>query len=108
MSQKLITMTEEELFRYEIINKLIAKEIKAKKASILLNVSIRQIKRLKVKVREKGAEGLIHQNRGKESNRKIDPETIKKAKRFLKEKYSDFGPTFAAEKLIVNPICIFV
>lgn len=102
MAQKLITMSEEELLRYGIISKLIIKEIKAKEASKILNVSIRQIKRLKAKVREKGAEGLIHQNRGRDSNRKIDPEIIKKAKRFLKEKYSDFGPTFAAEKLEEN------
>lgn len=102
MAQKLIAMTEEELLRYEIINKLIIKEIKAKEASKILNVSIRQIKRLKVKVRQKGAEGLIHQNRGKDSNRKIDPGIIEKAKKFLKEKYSDFGPTFAAEKLEEN------
>jgi len=52
-------MTEEELLRYEIVSKLIKKEIKAKEVSLLLNLSIRQIKRLKVKVREKGAEGLI-------------------------------------------------
>lgn len=102
MAQKLITMTEEELLRYKIINKLISKEIKAKEASKILNVSIRQVKRLKAKVREKGAEGLIHQNRGRESNRKIDPEAVEKAKKYLKEKYSDFGPTFAAEKLEEN------
>ena len=100
--RKLITMTEEELFRYEIIKKLTAKEIKAKEASKILNLSIRQIKRLKVKVREKGPEGLIHQNRGRESNRKIDPEIIVKAGKYLREKYSDFGPTFAAEKLNEN------
>lgn len=102
MAQKLITMTEEELFRYEIINKLATKEIKAKEISKLLSLSIRQVKRLKAKVREKGAEGLIHGNRGRDSNRKIKPEIIAKAEKYLKEKYADFGPTFAAEKLEAN------
>lgn len=102
MSQKTITMTEKELERYDIIKKLIAEEIKTKEASKLLDISIRQVKRLKAKVRGKGAEGLIHQNRGKGSNRKTDPKIIAEAEKYLKEKYSDFGPTFAAEKLKEN------
>lgn len=102
MAQKLIIMSEMEIARYDIIQKLITGKIKVKEASMIVGLSIRQVKRLKVKVREKGAEGLIHKNRGRESNRKIDPETIEKAKKYLREKYSDFGPTFAAEKLEKN------
>lgn len=102
MTQKMITMTEKELTRYDIIKKLMAKEIKAKEASKLLDISIRQVKRLKVKVRGKGAEGLIHGNRGKDSNRKIKEEIIEKIVKTIKGKYSDFGPTFAREKLKEN------
>jgi transposase len=102
MAQKMISMTEKELKRYDIIKKLIDKEIGAKEASKLLDISIRQVKRLKAKVRKKGAEGLIHQNRSRESNRKTDSKIIAKAEKYLAEKYYDFGPTFAAEKLKEN------
>lgn len=96
---KMITMNEKELERFEIITRLIAKGIRAREAAKLLDISIRQIKRLKAKVKDNGAEGLIHKNRGKISNRKTDPKIIAKAEKYLKKDYSDFGPTFAGEKL---------
>lgn len=102
MAQKLIIMSETEIARYDIIKKLLDKKFKNNQAAKLLDLSVRQIKRLKKAVKEKGAEGLIHKNRGRDSNRKIDSKTIAKAEKYLKEKYSDFKPTFAAEKLEEN------
>lgn len=99
MAQKLICMTKEELSKYEIIMDLIAGKINGTDASKQIGVTIRHIKRLKSKVDKNGAEGLIHKNRGQSGNRKLDPKIVKKAEKYLKEKYSSFGPTFAAEKL---------
>lgn len=99
MTQKLISMTEKELFRYETITKLINSEINGTDASKLIGVSIRHIKRLKRIVIKNGASGLIHKNRGKQSNRKINDNKLEKIKKYIKEKYYDFGPTLAAEKL---------
>ena len=99
MAQKLICMTKKELSRYEIINDLIAGKINGTDASKQIGVTIRHIKRLKSKVNKNGAEGLVHKNRGQSGNRKLNPEIVKKAEKYLKEKYSSFGPTFAAEKL---------
>ncbi|MCK5292868.1 MAG: ISNCY family transposase [Thermoplasmata archaeon] len=95
-------MTKEELSRYEIINDLIAGKINGTDASKQIGVSVRHIKRLKSKVDKNGAEGLIHKNRGKSSNRKLDPEIVKKAEKYLKEKYYFCKPTFASEKLKEN------
>ncbi len=99
MAQKLITMSQRELSRYDIIKQLIDEEINGTDAAKQIGVSIRHVKRLKLKVNELGAAGLIHGNRGRKGNRKLDDKIIKKAKRYLKEKYYDFGPTLAAEKL---------
>lgn len=99
MKQKTIIMTVKESKRYEIIKELIDEIIDGTEASKQLGLSARQTKRLKAKVKEKGMKGIIHKNRGRESNRKIKEETRKKAKKLLKEKYSDFKPTFASEKL---------
>jgi Trp operon repressor len=49
---ELITMTNKELSRYEIIKKLIRKEINGTEAAKQLNLSVRQVKRLKVKVKK--------------------------------------------------------
>ena len=99
MAQKLISMSEKELSRYDIIKSLIDGKINGTDASKQIGVSVRHIKRLKLKVSKQGAEGLIHRGRGRESNRRTNSETLEKAEKYLKEKYYDFGPTFAAEKL---------
>lgn len=99
MAQKLIIMTEKELARYDVIKSLIDGKIDGTDASKQIGLSVRQTKRLKIKVNQSGIEGLAHGNRGRESNRKLDPDIVEKAKKYLKEKYCDFGPTFASEKL---------
>lgn len=96
---QLITMSAQELSRYEVIKKLIAKQINGTEAAAQLRLSVRQVKRLKAKVLQRGHQGIIHGNRGKASNRKISQQKINQLKRIVGEQYRDFGPTFAAEKL---------
>ena len=102
MAQKLISMAEEELFRYEVIQDLTHGLINGTDASKQLGLSVRQVKRLKARVIKFGAKGLVHGNRGRKSNHKLDPKIVNRAKGFLRSKYPDFGPTFAAEKLDEN------
>ncbi|MFH1412861.1 MAG: ISNCY family transposase [bacterium] len=92
-------MSRKELSRYDIIKNLIDGRINGTDASKQIGVSVRHVKRLKSEVAKHGAEGLIHKGRGQTGNRKLNPNIIKKAKKLLKDKYYDFGPTFAAEKL---------
>jgi transposase len=99
---ELITMTQKELSRYEVIKKLIRKEINGTQAAKQVGLSIRQVKRIKARVIKEGAEGLIHKQRGKSSNRKIPKEKIQRIEKLIKEKYYDFGPTLAKEKLEEN------
>lgn len=94
-----ITMSKRQLDRYEIINRLIRKEINGITAANLLSLSVRHTKRLKVKVKEKGPQGLIHARKGRPSNNQIGGEEKNKIVSLLRKHYYDFGPTFAAEKL---------
>jgi len=96
---ELIIMNQKELSRYEIIQRLIRKEINGTQAAKQTGLSVRQIKRIKVRVLKEGEKGIIHKSRGKIGNRRIKPEIIEKAKYWLKNRYSDFQPTFASEKL---------
>jgi transposase len=96
---KTITMTDKEVVRFETINNLINNKIRISQAMKTLSLSKRQVKRLRKRVREDGTEGVVHKGRGKPSNRKIDEETKKKVGVLLAKTYSDFGPTFATEKL---------
>lgn len=95
----LIPMSQKELNRYDIIKRLIRKEINGHKAADLLRLSTRQIRRLKAKIKEYGAVGLIHGNRGKPSNHQIPIKEKKKIVSLLHRHYYDFGPTLAGEKL---------
>lgn len=95
-------MTTKEVHRFSIIQKLIDKEINATHAAKLLRLSIRQTKRLKGKVRRFGVKALIHASRGKPGNRRMPQEERNQIVAILKEKYPDFKPTFASEKLQEN------
>jgi len=96
---QLITMTQREVKRYEVIKDLIAKKIDGTEAAKLLGRSVRQIKRVKAAVRRLGVRGAIHGNRGRNGNRRIDKNIINKAKEYLKRTYHDFNPLLAQEKL---------
>ena len=99
MTQKLICMTEKELEKYDVIKNLLDKKINGTDASKQLDLGVRHVGRLKKIAEKYGIEGFAHKSRGRESNRKLDSNIIKKVKLLLKEKYYDFGPTFASEKL---------
>ena len=82
-----------------MIKNLIDCKINGSEAATQLELSIRQTKRLKALVLKSGIEALAHSNRGKTSNRKINSNILEKVKKYLKEKYADFKPSFACEKL---------
>jgi len=99
---QLIIMTQKELPRYEVIKRLIQKEINGTEASKQLSLSTRQTRRLKANVEKYGVKGIVHRNRGRESNRKISEEKVNEIKKIIGENYRDFGPLFASEKLGEN------
>ena len=99
MDDQIISMSKKEIRKYDIIKKVINQELNGAQASKLLGVTTRQIRRLKRKVEEFGAEGLVHAGRGKTGNRSMPEKEREKIKRLLHERYFDFGPLFASEKL---------
>ena len=102
MEQQLITMTQKELLRYDTIQNLIDGHINGTEAAKQIGLTIRQVKNIKAMVIQEGINGIIHKNRGCKSNRKLSETKINKTKKIMKEKYYDFGPTFASEKLWEN------
>lgn len=101
-SMEILGMSQKEIKQYGVINRLIHKEINGSQAAELLKISTRHVRRLKVKVKKKGAKGLIHGKRGKPSSNKIPVKEKGEIKRLLHETYPDFKPGFAAEKLAEN------
>ena len=81
------------------MQRLKEKRLTQREAARLLGISTRQVKRLWRIYRNKGAEGLVSQRRGKPSNNRLDAGLVQQALDLIKENYADFGPTLAHEKL---------
>jgi transposase len=96
---KTISLSMKETERITILNNLIGKRIKQKHASSQLGISIRQVQRLVKRYKREGIAGLTHKSRGRVSNRALLPEKQERIISLIKTQYSDFGPTFASEKL---------
>lgn len=94
-----ISLTDRELRRLDIINRLIRKQINGTQASQLLNLSVRQVRRLKTDVLQNGPKAIAHANRGKASHNCLSKDKRNLIVFLIKEQYYDFGPTLAAEKL---------
>lgn len=59
----------------------------------------RTVRRRLLRYRQSGDAGLVHAGRGRPSNRGYSPTLRERALDLVAEKYADFGPTLAAEKL---------
>jgi len=93
-------MSEKEVNRLEVIQRVGEKRLKQKAAAELLGIGERQVKRLLRRYRQQGARGLVSKRRGKPSNNQMGEETLRKVLDQLKGKYKGFGPTLASEKLV--------
>lgn len=96
----LVTMSNKELARLRIIQDLTAKRIKPATAAQLLDVTTRQVRALRARFDRFGPAGLASQKRGKRSNRAYPEMFRRDVIDIVKANYPDFGPTFAAEKLL--------
>ena len=77
MGQEKITLTKAELKKVLVIEKLVARQLKVAEAAEFLQLSTRQVLRLKHKYITEGAEGIAHKNRGRKPAHTI-PDEVKK------------------------------
>jgi len=99
MTNKIYNMTIKELNIHTVMERLIKKELWIKEASKMINKSERQTKRLKKKYKLEWVEWLIHKLRWKSSNHKYDETKYVQAIQIVKDRYNDYWPTLATEKL---------
>lgn len=92
-------MNAKEMKRFEIFARVQRKEISLQKAAELLDLGYRQVRRLWKRFQQQGKEGLRHQSCGKASGRAKPTDIRTPILARYQERYRDFGPTLAAEKL---------
>ena len=92
-------MSDGELTRLEVLRDLDQRRLTPEAAARLLRLERRQVFRLLKAYRTGGPAGLISKRRGRRGNRR-KPEALRNtALTIIRERYWDFGPTLAAEKL---------
>jgi hypothetical protein len=93
-----ITMSRTEIDRMSVLQDLAASRIKVTKAATLMSSGRRQVFRL-AKAYARGPEALVSWKRGRPSNHCYPADLRDAAIGIIRERYPDFGPTLAAEKL---------
>ena len=96
----IIMASQRELKRLHIVQKVIEGSLKQTEAAEMLSLSVRQTGRIAIRVKEEGAQGVVHRSRGRESNRKLPQEVKDKVLALYRQHYTGFGPTLAQEKLL--------
>src|SRR5262245_19458307 len=94
-----LRMSRKERERLEVCARVKRGEVSLVKAAELLRLSYRQAKRVYRRFRKGGGRGLVHRSRGRKSNRATAAATRQAILKCFRERYSDFGPTLAAEHL---------
>src|SRR5690606_34821002 len=95
----LVTMSERDLQRIEVLSKVSAGRMTMVSAAHVLDLSERQVRRLLERMQTGGAASIRHRAIGRPSNNRITDGVRDYAVTLVRERYADFGPTLAAEKL---------
>ena len=91
-------MRERDLRRIEVLSKIVDGRTTIVSAARVLTLSTRQVRRLLERIRS-GAAAIQHRARGRPSNNRICDGVRDYDLAIMRERYADFGPTLAAEKL---------
>lgn len=94
-----VMMSERELNRVEVLSQIDDGRLTVENGANMLGLTRRQVFRLLKRYRVDGAAAIRHRARGRPPNNRISETRRRYALDLVRERYSDFGPTLAAESL---------
>jgi hypothetical protein len=94
-----ITMSMREIDRLKTIQAVVDGNLKLGQAARRLDLTPRQVRRLVRRYRAEGPTGLVSRHRDRPSNHQLPAGVGQVALKLIDERYRDFGPTLACEKL---------
>jgi transposase len=94
-----VLMSKRELNRIDVLARLDGGRLTSAAAADLMRLTLRQTHRLLKRYREGGAAAIANRRRGRPSNNRLSDVVRDQAIALVREYYTDFGPTLAAEKL---------
>ena len=84
-------LTREELRRVEVMSRVDSGLLTAREAAKLLELSVRQVRRILAAYRKEGPAALAHGNRGRKPQHAIPEETRQRVVELARSKYSDYN-----------------
>lgn len=94
-----VSMSGQEFSRLKVLLDVQSGHLRVDDAAQLAGIGRRQAFRLLRALRENGPTSLVSKHRGRPSNRRLPSAYRDLAMALVKERYADFGPTLASEKL---------
>lgn len=91
--------TVKEINRLKILQDVIERNLRPGQAPEMLGITPRHCSRLLKRYRQSGPLGMNNQSRGRTGNRLLPASLTDEALSIIRERYRDFGPTLAREKL---------
>jgi transposase len=101
-----LMMSRAERERLKVFERVKLGELNLKEAVDLIEPGYRQCRRLYKRYKELGDGGLVHRGRGRPSNRSPEEAFKERVLARYVERYPDFGPTLAAEKLMEDSLAV--
>jgi transposase len=95
-----ITMSMREADRLKTIQAVVDGVLRTSQAAQRLGLTARQVRRVLKRYAAQGAAGLVSRKRGRPSNHQLDAGLADRALALIHQRYTDFGPTLAREKLL--------
>lgn len=99
MRGRTFALSQKELQRVSVISACVKGDMACARAADLLSLSIRQVKRLKKRLREDGEAALAHANRGRPSPHRLPAQARRSILRLAQTTYAGFNDHHLCEKL---------
>ncbi len=99
MVRDVVAMSGQELERVSVVSAVVEKRMRQRAAAERVGVTERQVKRLAARYRPAGPAGLAARWRGRRPNNAIAAATRREILESVEQRYADFPPTLAHEKL---------
>jgi hypothetical protein len=99
METERIALSQRERDRLNVLHEVKHKHLTQVEAARRLKVTDRHVRRMLIRIGERGDGGIVHRLRGQPSNRKLAASWERKILARIRRRYADFGPTLAAEHL---------
>lgn len=99
METERIALSQRERDRLKVLHEVKQEHLTQVEAARRLKLTDRHVRRLLLRLRERGDGGIVHRLRGRPSNRQWAAAVEQKILARVRQRYADFGPTLASEHL---------